>query len=239
MKERWAVCMPEASPKALAALRGRAKVRVARVGDDLWVFCPEADEALRHLLCRLPGGRRFQVAEDDQLIPAGARVPSGRLPATRWQELADWLEVELPRAGLPGICSGWVPLTVVRGGPVREPNVLLVSSDSLRCYAESAPEFRLRHCCFAADETGRCVVWGDPVPPLRGRAYVERDGVAVPAGFTWSPALDSPVAREALRLSPGDLALLHASGEWERVPASCFVRARRSAIRCSTGETHP
>jgi hypothetical protein len=153
-----------------------------------------------------------------------------------WQRLEDWLDLDLPRADLAGTLPQRVPLAMVRGGPVNDANVLVVSSEHLRRYAETAPEFRLRHCRFAMDAEGRCLLWGAPAPPVRGRAYVERDGVAVAAGFTWSPRLDSRVVRAALGLAPGDLALLHASGDWEHIPASCFVRAVRSAIRRSTGD---
>jgi MoxR-vWA-beta-propeller ternary system domain bpX2 len=74
---------------------------------------------------------------------------------------------------------------------------------------------------------------------VAGRFFVEQEGVAVPAGWRWEPAVDAAVLRRLCNLGPGDLALLDQDGTFDLVPAGQFVRASRSAVRLSArGEGH-
>jgi len=84
---------------------------------------------------------------------------------------------------------------------------------------------RLRHCAV--------VIRGTPLPPLAGARFVDRGGVAVPAGWTWSPAVDAPTLRRLLQLEKGDLTLWTLDGPWQRIAADDFARAGRSAIRAT------
>jgi hypothetical protein len=227
--------LPLESLPALAALRLAGDLRVARREQALWVLAEDPGEELSHALRTLPGGRRFHVLQDNQLLPVGARVPQGYLPKTEWKPLRRVVEIGLPTAGFAGRPAKWVPLRLVRGGPVAVANVLLTDAESWGNYAARAAEIRLQHCRFAMAAEGGVVVWGDPLPPLRGRPFVERDGVAVEAGWQLCPAIDHAVARSVLQLDADDLGLLPGEGPWERIAGSCFVRARRSAIRLSTG----
>jgi hypothetical protein len=74
-------------------------------------------------------------------------------------------------------------------------------------------------------------VRGQPLPPLSGERFVECEGVAIPAGWHWSPNVEAVVLRELLCLTAGDVALLHVSGDYELVAAANFVQATRSAVR--------
>ncbi|HVW35796.1 MAG TPA: hypothetical protein VHB99_00775, partial [Pirellulales bacterium] len=75
-----------------------------------------------------------------------------------------------------------------------------------------------------------------PLAPLGGVQYVEESGIAVPAGWHWSPAVEAAVVRAALGLEPGDSALWFADGSWQKIAADDWVRATRSAARFSLQE---
>jgi hypothetical protein len=62
--------------------------------------------------------------------------------------------------------------------------------------------------------------------------------VAVPAGWTWRPALDAAVLRQRLGVEQGELALLAPDGTCEKLSADAFVGATRSAVRL-TAEALP
>jgi hypothetical protein len=108
--------------------------------------------------------------------------------------------------------------------------VLVTTLQAFAAYAEGAPAVRLDRLRFAADGE-RALLWGDPLPPLPGDRYAECAGVAAPCGYAWRPAVDAGSLAGALGLADGDLALLATDGTWQRVPATSFVRARRSAVR--------
>ena len=179
----------------------------------------------------LPGAERFLVAADGQLRPVGTRVPRGRLPDGPWMALAEWLGVALPVAGLAGRISRRIPLALVRSCEPDEANLLVTGIEGWEDYAVTAPQVRLDRWQFAVAADGRVLVRGQPAPPLPGPRWIEREGIAVPAGWTWTPPVEPALLRRLLGLEGDDLALLHPGGTWERVPGAGLQRVCRSAVR--------
>ncbi len=203
---------------------------------EVWLQGDAPDESLDARLRALPGAQRFAVLPDRQLVATGARVPHGHLPDGPWQPLARWLEVRLRAPGLAGKAGRRVPVRLVRCSAEAEPAVLVTTLAAWEAYAVAAPQVRLDRWSFALGAAGEVVVRGSPLPPIPGEAFVEREGVAVPAGWAWEPAVDAAVLRDVLGLCAGDLALLRAGGGWDHVAADSFVRASRSAARASARE---
>ncbi len=235
MSERWALRIAKTSVGMLGALRLVPGVRVCEQADDVWLRGEGADEEFGRRLLVLPESQRFSVLDGDEIVPHGARVPVGRLPEGTWQALSRWLNVVLEPAALPGRVETPAVLRMFSSTAEREANVLLTSLERLVEYAAAAPLVRLQRWRFAVSETGAAVVQGTPLPPLSGQVYCETEGVAVQAGWTWTPAVEAAVLRKMLGLSPGDVALLHAEGKWELIRAGDFTAATRSAIRRTGG----
>ncbi len=240
-------------PDALSAV---ARLRADRRG---WQIC-EADGALwlrgelggtdNTELLSLPG-RRYSVLPDDnrQLVPAGLRVPQAYLPDGDWQPLNEWLQLRLSHPAVAGAAPPPARLELVRDVQSRETNVLLTTAADWAEFAGVAAGLRLGRLTFAAATTGEMpantedareshwrkrrpvIVRGAPSPPIPGTAFVEVEGIAVPAGWRWSPALDASVLRAAFGSASKDLILLLPDGTCERIPADAFVSANRHAAR--------
>lgn len=242
MNAGWVIRVDAAAAAALGGLRCRRGLEVLEQDVVVWLRGPAIDQQDEkaaatfdlELRC-LPGAERFTVGEDGQLVPHGRRVPQGRLPEGTWSPLSEWLEVELPTAALAGELPSPALLQIVRANSQLEANVLLTSLETWSRFGATAAQVRLAPLAFAANDEGQCVIRGTPLPPIPGTRYVEREGVAVEAGWTWSPPLDAAVLREAFRLGEGDVALLHRDGSRDRLRADDFVHAARSAIRLSAG----
>jgi hypothetical protein len=241
MTGRWALSMPPSEAAALRGLRRAAGVQVCESASSIWLRGESCDERLEQRLRKIPGGRRFTVLADRQLQPSGGRVPDGFLPEGPWKPLADWLGVELPAAGWSGESSERLQITIERAVPpvdeaTAAPTLLLTTLSAWAAYARTAPQVRLERWSFVADETGRVLVRGAPLPPLPGERFVEQGGVAVPLGWHWRPAVEPAIVREGLArecpaLAENDLAISFRDGTWQRIPADSFVRADRSAVR--------
>jgi hypothetical protein len=147
------------------------------------------------------------------------------------------MAVDLPPAALGGRLPGQIALRLEPSAEEERPNVLLTAAEAWLNYASEAAQVRLDRWTFALDAEGRAVVRGWPSPPIAGTHYVEQQGVAVQAGWRWTPRVDADIVRDALHLSTGDLALLHGDGTWDFIGGEHFVRATRSAIRLSCGAT--
>jgi hypothetical protein len=232
----FALSLPKIEVARLGPLRHWSAFEACESGEAVWLRAARLDEKQRDYCRRLPGADRYEVLAGGQLLPAGARVPLGYLPEGPWEPLSAWLHLELPAAAAS---LATPPRIELRLAPAHEPRAttwLLTRLAEWCAYVETAPQVRLARWSFAADSMGRVVVRGAPLPPLAGSQYVEEAGVAVPAGWHWSPAVEAAVVRAALMLEQGDCALWFSDSSWQKITANDWTRATRSAARLSLEE---
>lgn len=205
----------------------------------LWLRGQELTDELRDVLRGLLHGRRYDVLPDGQLRSPQHEVPRGYLPSGQWIALRTWLTIEMPRRNEPGRLTQPMDWKLVRDDqePV-EPTALLLDWLDWHDYVLTAPSLRLRHLRFACDGADRVVVWGQPLPSLPGTRYVVHEGLAVPCGLRWSPAISTTLLCQILGIASGDLALLHSDSSWEHLQGEHFVPATRQSVR-ATQEGRP
>ena len=247
MSEAWAVELE--APKALAAgsLRLRPGIRACRRGDAVWLLGDTAAEDLRASLRGL-GGKVYGVDETGKLTLVGERTPCGQLSEERWVPLGDLLTLAPQAAALPGTRLPRIAIQLVRGGVVRDANVLLTSLAEWGEYTATAAARRLRPLRFAADTEGKVIVHGFPLPPISGERWVESHGIAVACGYEWRPRIDAAVLATLLGLAEGDVGLLDGSTGGTRgspalragiIRSASFVPASRSGVRRMIREAAP
>jgi hypothetical protein len=229
----WAICLGKADLAAVGRLWQVAGTDVCELPDQIWLRGPALDEKLHRRLAAMPAARRFHVLPDGQLQAVTSHVPKGWLPKGPWIPLRQWLALRLPTAGLTGRSDRSVPMILVRSTRPENASVLLTTIDCWATYAVEAPQVRLKRWRFAVADDGRVIIWGQPLPPLCGERWVDHNGVAVPAGWCWSPPVEASIVGAVFGLQPGDLALWQTDGTWQRISAADFVPAGRSAVRAS------
>jgi len=240
----WALALDAEHVTALAPLRREPGLEAALVAGQLWVRGQMASDSLALRLRQLPAIARYAVQPDEGLLAEGALVPQGFLPPGKWLPLEHWLPVIAP-AVAAGHVTPFEPvaLRLVRDTSLRQPNLLLTALATWSDYAAIAPQCRLQHWSFAANQQGEALVRGLPLPPLPGRQLVETEGIAVEAGWTWFPAVEAAVLRRKYQLSSGDLLLIQPGPGLQAVtdviPAVAFVKATRSAVRLTAAEPLP
>jgi hypothetical protein len=228
---RFALAIPHSEASHLGALRRWTGIEVCEEGPLVWVRAAHLDEHQWDFCRRLPGADRYTITDEGRRLAVGNLVPHGRLPTGPWRSLVDWLEVELPRRDESPPLPPPVSLRLVRSTIERDAGWLLTDAATWHAYASTAPQIRLACWSFAADETGAVVVRGKPLPPVPGVRLVESDGIAVPVGYAWRPAVSAALVREAFRLEKDDGILWTADGVRRRIAAGDWVRATRSAAR--------
>jgi hypothetical protein len=233
MSDVLALELPIAGAANLGSLRTNGGVEVCEKQDRIWLRTADPADELRRKLRGLPGGLLFAVSSDGQLCRVGTRVPRGHLPTGPWMQLSAWLHVRLPTAALPATLPNRVQLQLVGDHSYREPNLLLTSLAEWTAYGLIAPQVRLDCWHFAVSDKQEVIVRGTPLPPLAGTRLVEEQGIAVPSGWHWSPAVDAVIVRDMFKLSAHDLLLWAPDGRRERITSEQFARATRSAIRLS------
>lgn len=239
MSFAWAARIPQESSASVSRLRLVEGISLLESDEALWLRGESLDEPLDRMVRSLPGALRYRVLDDGQLILDGRDVPTARMPEGRWQPLRSWATVELPSAAFAGQSTARIPIELVRSDEVREPAILLTTLDEWRRYGLEAPQIRLDRWTFAVSTEGRALIRGTPLPPIPGERFVETEGIAISAGWSWTPAIDAATLRDVLSIDPRDVALIHSDGSWEVIGFASFVRATRSAIRASSGSLDP
>ena len=225
----WGTRLPREKGLTLCRFRNHLDMQILEQDDNLWLKGGELQE-----LRALPEATHFQILEDGQLLPLGHRVPLGYLPDGEWTLLRDWIQIQFETATLDGDLHRKVELRLIRTPIERESNLLILTWEEWHDYAVSAPQIRLNRLSFARSSEDRALVRGLPLPPLFGEHWVETCGIAVPAGWTWSPQIETTVIRDLLLFQEGELALLDSEGGWTLVREDDFVRASPSAVRETT-----
>ncbi|MFM7057155.1 MAG: hypothetical protein ACKO2P_09575 [Planctomycetota bacterium] len=243
---RWAFHVSLIRVQRLAGLRCRPGVEVAECGDDVWVSGSGLDAALSAVLAVCADGPVYHVDAQNRLIPYGHQVPVGRLPVLQWQPLTRWLEPELPVTQIVRARFSACRLTLERSAMEQPAAVLVTSWSDFESWAEEAAEVRLRACQFAVcvDDQRRLVcLRGRPLPPLPGPRYWGVSNLAVPCGFTWSPAVDAETVRAVLErraaetaasVTSAELILWHASGEVDVIQRGEFLPSLRTHVRATS-----
>ena len=229
----WAICIAREDAGSLAAIRLIPGIEVSEIDGTIWLRGQRGDEKLGAKLSALPATARYEWLASNQLRRIEERIPSHRFPAVQWQRLDAWLQVEMPIAAVPAELPRPIPLRLVRSTDEKDPELLLARLDDLARFAATAARVRLEPLQFAANGNGDALVRGRPLPPVPGKRFVIHDAVAVPAGFSWEPAVSSEVLARRFGVSGDALILWNEDGTITRLHSEQFVALSRSAIRAT------
>lgn len=228
----WAASVAGSQAEHLALLRLQPGVEAAPADDVWWLRGPSCEEVLRRVRM-IPHVQLFHLDAERRLRPWNRLLAVGELPEIAFAPISNMVQPVLPRAGWPAADIERVPLSLTRSSRMLPASVLITSRDVWKCYGVSAPAIRLRKWTFAVSADERVIIRGEPIPPLPGQQLCETDGVAIPAGWECSPALEGATLSSVLEADSGGLVLLSTDGTMETVPQSAFVDATRSAVRSS------
>jgi hypothetical protein len=233
MNGAWAIRLAKADAAAAVALRQTRGVEVAETDDSLWLRGQEANEKLECSLKCLPAIERFERLGDDRLRPLESRIAALRFPPLQWQAIEEWSSVQLPVAALPGAAPWPCFLRLARTGKEEKANLLCTRFDAWASFVLNSSTLRLAGLRHAISASRQVIVWGTPLPPVPGRRYVEQEGIAIPAGFCWSPLVSREVLQQVLRVAEDSLVIWHEDGSLLRLHSEQLVGASRSGTRAA------
>ena len=202
----------------------------------LWLRGPALQPTLAQSLRKISGLQLFELLPNGVLRKPGNLVPETQLPSLQWQPIEKWALVRMPPASPSATWfthtpSAKAPLQIVRSSIEQTAHAILTNLAHWETWAASSSQLRLQPLRFAAASNGHVWIEGSPVPSLPGQLFHVHNGIAIPCGFTWQPALDASVLRRWLLLAPDDIAIASIDGSWTVIKAEQFVPASRSAIR--------
>jgi len=214
----------------LHPLRLAPGLEVAVVDDALWVRGRGGDAALSLRLMAVPAQARYTWPEGEALRPVGSRLATARMPKTEWQLLRQWLQVTLPMAALPPPPPVPLALALVTAVEMQPANAFETTVERWAEWTNTAPAVRLKPLRVVASASGRVLVLGAPSPSIPGRAMVESDGIVVPAGYQWRPAVSATTVRRAFGAAAGTLIFWEPTGA-QLLSSELIAAATRAGAR--------
>jgi hypothetical protein len=220
--------LPAVGLTALAPLRCRSGVTIARVVDFAWVTFQSGDPDVIRSLMPAPGVEFFARrgaawTRFGCRLPTAESPPIGGLPVDQMIFPAPFT----PSAVSDAIAPSLRP-TVVRGGPPRPATAMTCDVSVLSRWADSAPAANL-----AAVRAARCadrvMLLGERLPPIAGERFWGAR-VLAPVGFRPEPDLPPDVLRAACAVAADELLVLDATGV-EAIPDAAFEPLTRAGIR--------
>lgn len=233
MNGAWAIRLALGDASALVSLRLIPGVEVATGAESLWARGRSLDPKLEAVLRGLPLEARYRWQLDDRLLEIGRRIPTTVLPSGPWVPIAEWLTPRLPIAALPGILPPPTPLTLESSSQERSASLLLADLSDWERYASTCAEVRLSKLSFAVNDQHRVLIHGEPLPPLVGQRWTVIEGIGIPIGHAWSPAVSVRVLAETMGAIPHALLLWFANGQVERIQWEHFLPATRANLRAT------
>lgn len=233
MNGAWAIRLALGDASALVSLRLVPGVEVATGAESLWARGRNLDPTLKALLRGLPLEARYRWQIDDRLLEIGRRIPTSALPSGPWVPIAEWLTPRLPTPALPGALPAPTPLTLEPSSQEQSASLLLAELSDWEDYASTCAEIRLSRLSFAVNHEHRVLIHGEPLPPLEGLRWTVIEGIGIPIGHTWSPAVSAGLLAEAMGATPHALLLWFSSGQVERIQWENFLPATRANIRAT------
>ncbi len=232
----WVARVPLDHADAVALLRNEPGLIACECDAFFWIRSASPTSALKDELAQRL--RKEAVAEllhvtaTGTVIPWGKRVPIGQLPSGPWLPLPELFTPVAPLAGYAAQRPAPATITMVPSETIVAPTLLRLPLAEWNAYVRTAPNLRLARWEFAANTTGDVLIRGTPLPPIHGQHYWEADGLFVPCGWMWSPAVSADIMRTVLRLESGTFALVDVTtSTWEIIPPEAFVPARRQNVR--------
>lgn len=221
--------------KALGELRLWPELELGRLGGTCWLRGGVLTSELHTALRKVSGLVDWEV-KGERLCRWGNLIPEAILPRLTWSPLKDSFSFTMPESAGSGMNFAGTRLELIRSAEEKKANLLITSWESWTAWAITAPEIRLKALKFAVEAHGQALIWGEPLPTLSGIFYTETDGIAVPCGWQWQPALPAIALRHWLDLSPGDLALLEPDGQQRVIFAEQIIPATRANVRSTAAQ---
>jgi MoxR-vWA-beta-propeller ternary system domain bpX2 len=230
MKE-WIFQLSKDDHESLGTVRCMPGLQAAVEEDRIWLRGLIANGDPDSSLSKLPLRKTFLLDGQHNLFLAGAATPIAKLPELIWQPVASFVSVEAPVSSLPGKINDSISLRLKTTTEEQPGVALLTSLNSWKSYAEKAPAVRLKNLRFAVSENDEVFITGKPLPPLPGREYWNNENLLLPSGYDFEISIVAKLVSQRLHAGTDDVILFDTDASWQCIPASCFIKATRSAIR--------
>ena len=205
-------------------------MQVAKEDEYFWVRGIVGDN-IPLKIRKLPATASYYLDEAFRLFPIGKNTPVGKLKNLDWLPIANFVEVEFPRAALAGKTKLTQSIRIVPSENTQEGVALLTNLSVWKNFANGAASVRLEKIKYAVSETREVLILGTPLIPIPGKEFWKRNQILLPNGFDLEFPVLADVIEQELNPKKDGILLFYEDGRWEKIMNKDFVKGSRSAVR--------
>ena len=230
MKERVMVFL-KSDLHAFARVRNQAGLLAAEEHDALWLrgIPPTAESEPPFAL--LPAVKTWLADSEGRLFVPGQMTPETKMPELNWISVKKFIEVELPVAGMSGQQPEKIIPCLAWSEEIQKPFLLCTNIRSLGIWMEDAPAHRFSKLEYAVSQNGKCLIIGNPFPPVPGSTFWKVHNLLIPSGMTLYPESAFNAAKKFYATQDGSYMMIHPDEAPEEIPSASFVGLTRSGVR--------
>jgi MoxR-vWA-beta-propeller ternary system domain bpX2 len=182
----------------LGQIRHWNNLKMATDANSIWIkdFMPGQLESIE--LKSIPFAKLY-VSKDNLLFPRGSLVPGRKMPGFLWTPLERALPVELTgfNHNFFGI-NQQQSIQLSISDNVQKASVLLVDKRLAHDYIINAPAIRLQQLQWTLVNREQAFFFGEPLLPLNGQAFWQKDNFIFPMGYDLEFPLLSDIIRRQM-----------------------------------------
>lgn len=189
----------------LGQIRHWDNLKMAIDADNIWVKDFTAAQLEAADLKCIPFTQLF-YCKDNLLFPKGSLLPTGKLPSLLWTPIERALPVEL--AGFNYNFFGINQLQIIQlvpDGKEQKATILLTAINLANDYIVNAPAIRLQPLQWALINNKEALFIGEPLLPLNGKAYWQKERFILPVGYVFEFAILENIAAEKIDATGANL----------------------------------
>lgn len=234
--KNWVMVLQKSDLGQLGKIRCWPGMKAAEYEGKLWLRCLMLEAELDEVLRCLPALYTYREDAQGLLFREGQATPSARLPQLNWMPLTAFIPVEMPTAALPARPPASYPVELMPTAEAQHGVALKISLEQWQQYAEAAPAIRLEGLRFALSEAGEVLVMGEPLPPISGEEFWQRESILLPGGYDFEWPIVGQLMEMRENAEGKNYLVFDREGNWGKIEKRYFVPATRAGIRLSSSQ---
>lgn len=214
---------------SVAEIRCKENIFIAEENEHLWLKAIN-QENFDIDLKKIPSLKTYFLKEN-YLFEQKNVIPSKKIPLLRWYPVTDFIRPDFSVSLPSGQNKESYSIKIIKSDKFHDSDAILTDLSTLKIFANSAPEIRLKKLLFAVSNSGKVIIVGNPLPSIPGNDYWLNGNLLLPCGYDFEIPVISSFISDKLDPQRVSYIIFDKNGDWQRIFRENFVTMTRSGIR--------
>ncbi len=229
----WYLYVHTDQQDSLAAIWHWNDLKVSSEQQGIWIKGFSADQ-IESLEVKMILGAKVYYEDEGKLFPKGSLLPSRSVPDGLWTPIVNALPVRIPswNHNFFGV-QQTLSIRLVASEKTQEAKAMVVGLEELGTYMKTASDVRFESLLWTILSPNAALIFGQPLLPLRGKAFWQRDNFLLPLGQDLELFAISDFLEQKINANEPTFMLFSEDGHFSLLPKDSFAKLSRSSWRRS------